>query len=326
MDKMHAIPIIIILVLTLVAAVLLMRKTVTVTIDGKPTEIVTYKSTVKEILDDNKISVSSKDKIEPALNSKLSNKGTITIKKAVNITIDSDGKTLKIQSAEENVGSMLSAEGIPLNELDKVNPGKETKLYDGMLVEVVRVETKNVTETQTVKFAEVFKSDKGLANTKSRVIQNGEDGKKEVTYKVTLENGKEVSRELIGEKLIKNPMDRIVMKGAYPLMPVSRDGSMMAYSRIIRARATAYWAVNGVGKTYTASGRKAVRNPDGYSTIAVDRNLMPYGTKVFVEGYGFATAADTGAGIVGEKIDVFFDTYKEACNWGAKYVNVYILR
>ncbi len=109
-------------------------------------------------------------------------------------------------------------------------------------------------------------------------------------------------------------------------MPVSRGGSIMSYSRVFEARATAYWAINGVGKTYTASGRKAVWNPDGYSTIAVDPKVIPYGTKLFVQGYGFAIAADTGTAIKGNKIDVYFNTYRQACDWGAKYVKVYILK
>lgn len=317
---------IIILLLILTAAIYLIRKNVTVIIDDKKMDIVTYKSMVGSILKDNNINLGSKDKIEPALDAKIHDKDIIRIKRAVNIQIDADGKTFEIQSAEENVGSMLSAEGISLNELDRVRPDKDTRLSDGMHVEVIRVETKTITESQPIKFAEVIRKDSKLSNTKSKIVQEGKDGEKKITYNVTYENGKEVRREKVSESIINNPVDRIVVKGTYPLMPVSRDGNVMAYSKVIKARATAYWAVRGVGKTYTASGRKAVRDPEGYSTIAVDPKVIPYGTKVFVEAYGFAIAADTGAGMVGEKIDVFFDTYKEACNWGAKYVNVYILK
>ena len=99
----------------------------------------------------------------------------------------------------------------------------------------------------------------------------------------------------------------------------------MAYSRIIKVKATAYSAVHGIGTTYTSSGRKAVRNHDDYSTIAVDPNVIPIGTKLFVEGYGFAVAADTGTAIKGNAIDVFFDTRRESSKWAVKYVNVYVL-
>src|SRR3712207_7625161 len=75
---------------------------------------------------------------------------------------------------------------------------------------------------------------------------------------------------------------------------------------------TLFRSVNGVGSTYTSSGRKAIRNPNGYSTIAVDPRVIPFGTKLYVEGYGYAIAADEGTSIIGKTIDVYFNTYKEA--------------
>ncbi len=91
-----------------------------------------------------------------------------------------------------------------------------------------------------------------------------------------------------------------------------------------RVKATAY-STDSPGNTYTASGMKTERNPNGYSTIAVDPNVIPLGTKLYVEGYGNAIAADTGSAIKGNFIDVFFNTREETSNWGVKYLNVQIL-
>jgi 3D (Asp-Asp-Asp) domain-containing protein len=195
-----------------------------------------------------------------------------------------------------------------------------------MNVKVVRVDIKAITETVPVQFKEVIKVNKSLANTKKLISQEGKDGEKKVTTQITYEDGKEVSREIVGETIIKNARDKVIVQGTYPYMPVSRNGSIMSYSRVFQAKATAYWAVSGIGKTYTASGRLAVWNPDGYSTIAVDRSIIPYGTKLFIEGYGFAIAADTGSAIIGNKIDVYFNTIQQARSWGAKYVKVYVLK
>lgn len=314
----------------LIAAILIIfvnvkRKTITVVVNGQPTKFVTYKSTIEDALKKKNITIGPKDYISPSLNSRIKENETINIKKAVNIKIEVDGKELALISSEDSVGLMLKTENISLSDSDKVKPALSTPITEGMNVEVIRVQTKSLFEVKPIKYNEIVKVNTKLANTKRYVRQEGKTGEKRVSYSVVYENGIEVSRTTLKESIIKNPVDKVIEQGGYPLMPVSRGGSIMPYSRVIKARATAYWAVRGVGKTYTASGRKAIRNPEGYSTIAVDPSIFPYGTKLFIEGYGFAVAADTGTAIVGNKIDVFFDTYKEACSYGAKYVNVYRL-
>lgn len=56
--------------------------------------------------------------------------------------------------------------------------------------------------------------------------------------------------------------------------------------------------------------------------VAVDPNVIPMGTKLYVEGYGDAIAADQGGAIKGNRIDLFFDSKSEAYNWGMRTVKV----
>lgn len=58
----------------------------------------------------------------------------------------------------------------------------------------------------------------------------------------------------------------------------------------------------------------------------MDPRVIPYGTKLYVEGYGYAIAEDTGGAIKGNKIDVYFNSAEECSNWGVRYVNVYLLK
>lgn len=90
--------------------------------------------------------------------------------------------------------------------------------------------------------------------------------------------------------------------------------------KTLTMESTAYY-----GHGITASGLKPVRNPDGISTIAVDPNVIPLGTKVYVSGYGLAIAADTGGAIKGNIIDVFLNTNEECISWGRRNVTVQIL-
>jgi uncharacterized protein YabE (DUF348 family) len=326
-SQKYIIPFTVVIVMVfLFTAMYMKRKTITVVIDGEQRKIVTYRNTVAQALKTNDILLGPKDKINISLDSKVIDKQSINIKKAVNVTVRVDGKDISILSPEDNIGSMFLAEGIALRDTDKVVPDKSASLTQGMNVKIVRVDIKTITETVPVRFKEVIKVNKSLANTKKLISQEGKDGEKKVTTQITYEDGKEVSREIVGETIIKNARDKVIVQGTYPYMPVSRNGSIMSYSRVFQAKATAYWAVSGIGKTYTASGRLAVWNPDGYSTIAVDRSIIPYGTKLFIEGYGFAIAADTGSAIIGNKIDVYFNTIQQARSWGAKYVKVYVLK
>lgn len=95
------------------------------------------------------------------------------------------------------------------------------------------------------------------------------------------------------------------------------------YSRVINMNATAYSpdpAENG-GYSVTALGTPLRRG-----VVAVDRRVIPLGTKLYIEGYGYARAEDTGGAIKGNKIDLLFNTKAECRNFGRRNVKVYILK
>lgn len=88
--------------------------------------------------------------------------------------------------------------------------------------------------------------------------------------------------------------------------------------------ATAYTAYCKGCSGVTRTGLNLKKNP-GLKVIAVDPKVIPLGTKVHVEGYGYAVAGDTGGAIKGKKIDVFIPTQSKALKWGRKNVKVKIL-
>ena len=84
--------------------------------------------------------------------------------------------------------------------------------------------------------------------------------------------------------------------------------------------ASAYLPSDGGGAGVTASGL-----PAGHGVVAVDPDIIPLGTKVFVPGYGVAIAADTGGIIEGHMIDLCMDDYGDAIAFGRRDIEVYIL-
>ncbi len=89
-------------------------------------------------------------------------------------------------------------------------------------------------------------------------------------------------------------------------------GKTKARYKVIRVKA---WAYTGGGRT--ATGKKAKK---GY--IAVDPRVIKLHSKVYVPGYGYARAEDTGGNIKGKKIDCYFSSRKACFRWGARYVKV----
>lgn len=316
----------ILVIVALSITILLKVKTITVVIDGQEKQYKTFKSTVGKVLKEENIALGEKDKVEPKLDYKLSKNDKITIKRAFNINVAVDGEVLDILTSDEKVDDVLKAQNIQLRAADKVNPALDSKLSKDMKIEVIRVDSKTVVDSSTVDFTTTVKTNSSMPNTQKKVLQEGQQGERQVTTEITYENGKEVLRTILNDTITKKPVEKIVVQGTYPLMPINRGGDPIPYKNVFKVRATAYSAIHGIGTTYTASGRLAVRNPDGYSTIAVDPKVLPYGTKVFVEGYGLAIAADCGSGIQDNEIDVFFDYRSEALKWAVKYVNVYVLK
>ncbi len=92
----------------------------------------------------------------------------------------------------------------------------------------------------------------------------------------------------------------------------------------ISVTATAYTASCEGCSGITATGINLIENPNA-KVISVDPNVIPLGSKVYVEGYGNAVAGDTGGSIKGNKIDIFIPTKEEAIQWGSKTVKVKVL-
>ena len=100
----------------------------------------------------------------------------------------------------------------------------------------------------------------------------------------------------------------------------SKSSEAGQYGRVMYVEATAYSPQDpGLGK-YTARGNLVT-----YGIISVDPNVIPLGTRVYIPGYGEAVADDTGGAIIGNRIDIAFDTYEEAVNFGRQSIEIYII-
>lgn len=307
---------------------------VQVAIDGTVTSYLTPEKTVRAFFDTENIAVQEKDKVSVSLEEEIVSGMRVSIARAVGVTLVADGEEKTYQTPEKTVGAFLTSENIAVNELDKVSLSMEDTITSGMSITIVRVTTEVMEEVQNVAFAVQEKKDSTLDKGKTVVKQEGAAGERKLTKKLTYEDGVLVGEEILSTEVLKEAVDKIVLVGTrntavYAKKPSASSlaasrgtpvPSSLSYSRAFRVEATAY-----AGHGITATGTKPVRNPNGWSTIAVDRNVIPLGTKVYVENYGYAIAEDVGGAIKGNKIDIYVNSTAEAYQWGRRTVTIYIL-
>ena len=304
-----------------------MRKTITLSIDGKKETFVTYKGTVKDVLQDKGVKVNSKDKVQPSLETKVSENDIIKLKTPVAVKITANGTCFNVETAEDTIKDMLKAEketlkknGIEFVEgVDEVTPKLDTKIKKDLDIKIVKVETKEIVQKETIKFDTIVEDDADLDINVQKVKSEGVDGQKEVAYKIVYKDGVEVSRDIKSTKIISEPKNEIVLKGTNQVY-ASRGAGNITFNKKVSCTATAY---SGGGRT--ATGRAPVRSIGGLSTIAVDPSVIPLGSKVYVEGYGYAVACDTGGAIRGNKVDLYLNSASECRNWGVKQVDVLVV-
>jgi len=320
---------IIMLAIILSVTLVNMRKTIIIKIDGKEETFVTYKRTVKDVLDIQGVTLNSKDKVQPALNSNVSEGDTISIKRAVSVELVVGEKNISIETAEDTIEDMLEVEKEELKEqgieytdgVDEISPALDTKIEDNLQINLVKVQVKSELAKEAINFDVVLEEDSNLESGLEETKQEGAAGEKEVVYEVVYKNGIEFSKTVKSSKVVAEPVNKIVAQGTRRTF-ASRDGQLLDYKSVLYCESTAY-----SGGGVTATGTVPVRDPNGISTIAVDPRVIPLGSLVYVEGYGKAVASDTGGAIKGNIIDVYVNSDEEAySNWGRKYnVPVYIL-
>ncbi len=292
-------------------------------VDNQPQKIWTTVKTVEDLFKDAKVEITEHDKVNPSLDTKLTKDIKVEVEKAFQLTLNDGGTESQVWSTSTTVADFLKGQKVALNELDRVEPGMEEQITANSVINVVRVEKVTDVVEESVAFAVVRKKDNGIDKGKEKVVTPGQEGKVAKHYEVVLENGKEVSRDLIETKTLQDSKDKVVAIGTREIVQqVSRGTANVANEFYVSS--TAYTAYCSGCSGTTATGIDLRSNPN-VKVIAVDPSIIPLGTKVYVEGYGYAIAADKGTDIKGHKIDVFFSEKSQAYRWGQRQVKIQII-
>lgn len=174
---------------------------------------------------------------------------------------------------------------------------------------------------EPIPFTTVKKPSPSLRSGSSRTLRNGVNGIKETTFRAVLQQVRsEAKREVISTKIIKHPVPEIVEIGRRSSLP---SRGYFSGRRVLSMVATTYDPYHCGG---SGSGRTRTGLLGGYGVVAVDPKFIPMGTRLFIEGYGYAVAADTGGAIKGNRIDLGIDSKHDAAHIrDMKNVKVHLL-
>jgi 3D (Asp-Asp-Asp) domain-containing protein len=234
-------------------------------------------------------------------------------------------KAAEVLTAGKTVQGVLEEHGIALKPQDVVVPELSAAVTEGMEIDLGLVE-RRVRDVKKKITALVHTDYTDTLNAGEIIdVESGQDGEEELQIESYYLDGEEAFEKVLNSKVLTPAKDAKVLEGTslrqklYPLKKRAR------VRKIITMEATAYYP--GPEDTWpyasgtTASGLKA-----GYGVVAVDTRFIHLKTPLYIEGYGYAIAADRGGAIKGNKIDLCYDTYEEAVQFGRKNVKVYILR
>lgn len=268
----------------------------------------------------------------PPMNTKINSDISIRVLDAKMVTVTADGLTKNLLLPYGTVEEALIMGGVKLSPEDVLDVKRSDSLKKVDAITIKRVTYKNETVTEAVPYDKVKENSDELALGESKIGTEGVDGEKAVVKKVKYIDGERDSSETIAEKIIKKPVDEVTLVGTKGAGSTGGAGTFtdengveVAYKYVLTGSGTAYTAAPG---SLTSTGAAVFEGG-----VAVNPNLIPYGSKVYVvstdgsRAYGYATAVDTGGALMDGSaiVDCFYFSYHACMNWGRRNVNVYVI-
>lgn len=188
-------------------------KEIQLVVDGRVTTVETKRSMLHEVLDEQAISLLPQDKVSMPLNSELEDGDRIIINSAVPVKVTADGKVNTVFTTQDTVEDVLKESGISIKGEDIVKPSLETEITDNTDIRVVRVTKQKVKQTENRPFRVIKTADPSLEKGDNRVIQSGKPGVVVNHVEKVYNDGKLVSKEVVGKEVQRKTQDKIIAVG-----------------------------------------------------------------------------------------------------------------
>lgn len=287
--------------------------------NGYIVQIQTMDKTVEELLDKYEIVLGPGDEISPDLDEPITEETIVKIDRAFKVTVSADGRTKDVYLTHGTIEDALDKAYVFLGKKDFANYSMDDKLIPGEYIKVTRVLEEILIEKEGIPYQVVTQENNKLKKGLEKVVEEGKQGEKEREILIAYHDGVEVNRDIVEERISKEPVNRVIDKGTYvapkPKPQVSRGSGdrSKATSSNTTSKATGSGLKTFQATSYTHTGNKTRTGvwPKA-GMIAVDPKVIPLKTKVYVEFpspyahlTGYYVAEDTGGAIKGNIIDVF---------------------
>lgn len=257
------------------------------------------------------------DQLIPEPSTPLSSGLTASLLPSRPVTIRTQQADTTVRTAAATVGQALSDVNLSLQGLDYSLPAPNSPVPSSGEITLVRVTEEVLIEQTPIPFETEYQPVSDLDLDSQSIVQAGEYGLTAQRLRVRIENGEEITRTVETAWMARQPTPRIIGYGTNVVMHTTAvDGVEIQYWRELSMYATSYHP-SEVGDT-TASGL-----PLQKGVAAVDTSLVPFFTELYIPGYGQATAADIGGGVVGRWIDLGYSD-SDYVPWH-QWVTVYFL-
>lgn len=262
--------------------------------NGCEMNVVTSKTKVADILDEKHIILLPEEKVTPDENTTIGANGEIVITE---------------KTAQEEVAELVSNETEATTTEENAN-----ELSMEMISQAYNpITEKTIVEVQSIPFETVTKNvANGASETKDQVLQEGREGKKEVTYRVKYQNDVEIERTEVSSVVLEEPVNKIVQVRAKQTTSRSSSGrtyisgSVAEYQAYARARCSAYgWSTADFNCLVALWNKESKWNPNAYNS-----GSGAYGIPQALPASKMATAGTD-----------YRTNYKTQINWGLSYIS-----
>lgn len=297
--------------------------------NGQELQLRSSRETLATALRDVGVRLGPGDVVQPALDSELTAGLEVHVQHAIQVVITlPEGKSI-LYTLAETVGEALAESATELPANYRLDPPADTPVTPGLVIHVVGISEEQVLETERIESHTLYEPDPSLPWGERRIV-SGQDGVLYRQYAIVYENGQVVSRELTDEWYDPEPVDTVIYYSSADPPPPRRslpieipDG--LSVVQELRVYATWYNPAScGRSPSDPSYGITATGVPVDRGIVAVDPSVIPLGTRMYIPGYGYGVAADTGGGIRGDMIDLGYPD-GVVSDWTSRWVDIYIL-